>query len=128
MTRQKAPLDTITRIMTEQSGDGLEGHASVDGLGGEGVAELVGVGGHAGAAGDATNDAPDLVAVDGAAVVGDEPVVSADAIEVVGAPPGEECDEVGVEGDEAVGAQFADGDAQPVAVSDAHDGVGVEVA
>jgi hypothetical protein len=100
--------------VTEQGGDGFEGHASVDGLGGEGVAELVGVGGHAGAAGDATNDAPDLVAVDGAAVVGDEPPVSADVVEVVGAPPGEECDEVRVKWVEAVVAQFADGDAQPV--------------
>ena len=37
-------------------------------------------------------------------------------------------DEVGVQGDVAVVAQLADGDPQPVAVTDEHDGVSVEVA
>ncbi len=35
------PLDKITHIVPEQGGDGLEAHAAVDGLGGEGVAQLV---------------------------------------------------------------------------------------
>ena len=52
----------------------------------------------------------------------------ADVVEVVGGPVGEQLDELGVQGDVAVVAEFADGDAQPVAVADAHDGVGVEVA
>ena len=47
---------------------------------------------------------------------------------LVGGPVGEQGDEVGVQGDVAVVAQLADGDPQPVAVTDEHDGVGVEVA
>ena len=31
------------RVVAEQRGDRLEGHAAVDGLGGQGVAQLVGV-------------------------------------------------------------------------------------
>ncbi len=52
----------------------------------------------------------------------------ADVVEVGGGPVGEHGDEVGVERDVAVVAQLADGDAQPVAVTDEHDGVGVETA
>ena len=70
----------------------------------------------------------DEVAVEGAAVVGDESAVAADVVEVGGGPVGEQGDEVGVQRDVAVVAQLADRDAQPVAVTDEHDGVGVEVA
>ena len=61
-------------------------------------------------------------------MVGDEAAVAADVVEVGGGPVGEQGDEVGVQRDVAVVAQLADGDAQPVAVTDEHDGVGVEVA
>ncbi len=82
----------------------------------------------AGVAGDAAHDASDEVTVEGAAVVGDQSAVAADVVEVGGGPLGEQGDEIGVEGDVAVVAQLADGDPQPVAVTDEHDGVGVEVA
>ena len=82
----------------------------------------------AGVAGDAAHDAADEVTVEGAAVVGDEAVVAADVVEVLGGPVGEQGDEVGVQRHVAVVAEFADRDAQPVAVTDEHDGVGVEVA
>jgi hypothetical protein len=71
-------------------------------LGGEGVAELVGVGADAGVAGDATHDAANEVTVKAAAVVGDEATVSPDVVNVGGGPVGEQGDEVGVEGDVAV--------------------------
>ena len=97
--------------VTEQRGDCFESHAAVDGLGGEGVAELVGVDGDAGAASDAAHDAGECVSVEAAAVIGDESIVGADVVEVVGGPAGEEGDEVGVEWDVAVVAEFADRDA-----------------
>jgi hypothetical protein len=56
--------------MAEEGGDGLQPHAAVDGLGGQGVAELAGVHADTAAAADAADDAADLVAVQGAAVVG----------------------------------------------------------
>ncbi len=52
----------------------------------------------------------------------------ADVVEVVGGPAHEQGDEVGVEWDVAVVAEFAERDAQPVAVTDQHDGVGGEFA
>jgi hypothetical protein len=61
-------------------------------------------------------------------VVGDESAVQADVVEVGGGPVGEQGDEFGVQGDVAVVAQLADGDPQPVAVTDEHDGVGIELA
>jgi hypothetical protein len=42
MTRQKQPLDTITRIMPEEGHEGLHRHASVGQFGGPRVAKLVG--------------------------------------------------------------------------------------
>ena len=60
--------------MTEEGGDGFEPHAAVDGLGGEGVAQLVGVNvADTGALGDALDDAGHLVAAEGPPVLGDEP-------------------------------------------------------
>jgi hypothetical protein len=58
-------------------------------------------------------------------VVGDESAVQADVVEVGGGPVGEQGDEFGVQGDVAVVAQLADGDPQPMAVTDQHDGVGI---
>ncbi len=92
------------------------------------MAELVGVDAHAGVAGDAAHDAPDEVTVEGAAVTGDEEAVAADVVEVGGGPVGEESDEIRVQGDVAVVAELADGDPQPVAVTDEHDRVSIEVA
>jgi hypothetical protein len=112
----------------EEGGDRFEAHAAVDRLGGQGVAQLVGVDTDAGVAGNSADDSSDKVTVEGAAVVGDETAMVADVVEVGGGPVSEQGDEFGVQGDVAVVAQFADGDAQPVAVADEHDGVGVEVA
>jgi hypothetical protein len=115
--------------VTEQGGDGFEAHAAVDGLGGEGVAELVGV--HvvdAGGPADATDDAADLVAVDRPAVVGDEAPVSADVVLVGGGPVGEQVNEVRMQGDVAVVAELAERHAQPVGLADADDGVGGKIA
>ena len=101
--------------VAEQGGDRLQPHAPVDGLGGQGVAELVGVDADAAAAADAADDAADLVAVQRAAVIGDQAPVAADVIGVGGGPGGEERDELGVQRDIAVVAELAERDAQPVA-------------
>lgn len=98
-------------------------------LGGEGVAELVGVdvsdaGSSCGGGADAVNGARH----DRCVVIGDESALSADVVGVGGGPLGEQGDEVGVEWDEPVVAQLADGDAQPVGVTDLGDGVSGEVA
>jgi hypothetical protein len=52
------------------------------------VAELVGAGADAAAAADAADDPADLVAVDGAAVIGGEAVAGADVVEVGRGPGG----------------------------------------
>ena len=101
----------LHRAVSEEGGDRFEAHAAVDRLGGQGVAQLVGVGADTGVAGDAAHDASDEVAVEGAAVVGDESMVVADVVEVGGGPGGEQGDEVGVQRDLAVVAELADGDA-----------------
>src|SRR6202012_1533362 len=86
--------------VAEQGGDGLQPHAAVDGLGGQGVPEPVGVhAGDPGGAADAGDKAADEVAVQGAAVVGDQPFVPADVLEVGGGPGGEQADELGVQRD-----------------------------
>ena len=112
----------------EQGGDGFESHAAVDGLGGQGVAQLVRVDVDAGGASDPADDADDLVSTQGAPGVGDEAPVAADVVEVVDGPCGEELDELGVEGHVAVVAELADGNAEPVTVPNEHHRVGVEVA
>ena len=81
-------------------------------LGGQGVAEPVRV--HAGNAcggGDAAHDPADEVPVQDAAVVGDQPLVPADVVEVRAGPGGEQPDQVGVQGHVAVVAELADRDA-----------------
>jgi len=79
-------------------------------------------------AGDSAHDPSDEVTVEGDAVIGDQSAVVADVFDVGGGPGGEQGDEVGVQRDVAVVAQFADGNAQPVAVTDEHDGLGGEAA
>jgi hypothetical protein len=88
----------LHRAVAEEGSDRLQAHPSVDRLGGEGVAELVGVGADVGAAGDAAHDAVHGVTVEGATVVGDQAAVVADVVEVGGGPVGEQGDEVGVQG------------------------------
>ena len=94
------------------------------GLGGQGVAELVGVdvadAGDAGAAGD---DAGDAGAVEGSAwLVMSRPVSSGPAH---ARQWSSELDQDRVQRDVAVGVELADGDAQPVGLADGDDGVGV---
>ena len=99
--------------MPEEGGDRFEAHAAVDRLGGEGVAQLVGVDvADPGVAGDAARRCGATVRRSmGAAVVGDEAAVAADVVGVGGGPVGEEGDEVGVQRDVAVVAELADRDA-----------------
>ena len=116
--------------VTEQRGDGFEAHPAVDGLGGEGVAQAVGV--HVvdpGDGADAGDDAVHGATIDRVVVVGEQPPAPADVLAVGGGPLGEEVDDFGVQGDHAVVAELADRDAEPVAVvADAGDGVGGELA
>jgi hypothetical protein len=114
--------------MAAQRGDGFEAHPAVDGLGGEGVAEPVGV--HVVDAGDGADAGHDLVdgaPVDRGVVIGEQPTGGADVLCVGGGPLGEQVDDFGVERDHAVVAELADRDSEPVAVvADAGDGVGGE--
>src|SRR4029078_6051992 len=72
----------------QQRGDRFEAHAPVDGLGGQGVAQLVGGGAAAGGAPDAADDPADHVAVQRPAVVGGQPLVAADVLKVGRGPGG----------------------------------------
>ena len=113
--------------MAEQGGDGLQPHAAVDGLGGQRVAQPVRVhAGNPGGPADAGDDAADEVAVQGAAVVGDQALVVADVLQVGGGPGGEQLDELGVQRDVAVVAELAQRDPQPVPGADLDDRVGVQ--
>jgi hypothetical protein len=115
--------------MAEEGGDGFETHPPVDGLGGEGVAELVGVDvADPGLFGDPADHAGDPMPVDAAGPVGEEVTVPADVFPVGLLVGGDVFDQVGVEGDVSVVSEFADWDSQPVTVADLDDRVGVEVA
>src|SRR2546421_12974015 len=84
-------------------------------VGGQGVGEPVRVDARdAGGTGDAADDPPDEVPVQRAAVVGDQPLVRADVVEVRGGPGAEQPDEVGVQGHVPVVAELAERDPQPV--------------
>jgi hypothetical protein len=83
--------------VTEQRGDGFEAHPSVDGLGGQGVSELVGVDGpDPGVDADAGDDAVHGPPVDRDVAVSEEPSLRPDVIGVGGGPAGEEGEEVEV--------------------------------
>jgi hypothetical protein len=113
--------------VAEQGGDGFQPHAAVDGLGGQRVAQPVRV--HAGDAGgtaDAGDDAADDVPVQRAAVVGDQPLVPADVLQVGRGPGGEQVCELGVQRDVAVVAELAQRDPQPVPGADLDDRVGLQ--
>jgi hypothetical protein len=110
--------------VAEQRGDGLEPHA-VDGLGGQGVPQPVGV--HAGDAGGAGDDAADDIPVQRPAVVGDQSLVAAGVLEAGCGPGSHEGDELAVQRHVAVVAELAERDPEPVAGADLHDGVGFQV-
>src|SRR6266496_1775462 len=74
---------------------------------------------------DAPDNASDLVTVQRSAVVGGKTPMAADVLQVGGGPGGKQLDELGVERHVAVVAELAERDAQPVALADAHDRVGV---
>lgn len=79
----------------------IRGAVDVDGSGEEAVAEHPG----------------ECVSVEAAAMVGDETLVGADVLDVVGGPVVEERVEVEVQRDVTVVAEFADGDVQPATVT-----------
>lgn len=86
--------------MAEERGDRFEAHASVDGLGSQGVAELVGMDvADAGLAGGGGHDAVHGAPVDRGVVVGEEPALGPDVGGVGSRPLSEELDEVGVQRD-----------------------------
>ena len=118
----------LHRAVPEEGGDGFKSHAAVDGLGGEGVTQLVRV--HvadAGVTSHPPDDAGGQVSVDRAPVVGNQPAVLADVLDVVRRPGGKEMDQLRVQRHVAVVAKLADRDTKPMIVSDAHHGVGGEI-
>ena len=66
--------------------------------------------------------------VDRRVLVGHEVLLGSHVLAVLGRPGGQEDDQVRVQRDEAVVAEFGDGDAQPVGVADQGDGVGGQIA
>jgi hypothetical protein len=113
--------------MAEQGGDGFQPHAAVDRLGGQGVPQPVRVhAGNPGRAADPVHDPADDMPVQQAAMVGDQPLVGSDVVEVGSGPGGEQAHQFGVQGDVAVVAELAQRDAQPVPGADPHHRVGVE--
>lgn len=119
----------LESLMAEEGGDGFETHTPVDGLGGEGVAELVGVDvADSGLFGDTADHAGDPMPIDAAGPIGEEDAMAGDVFPVGLSVGGDVFDQVGVEGDVSVVSKFADWDSQPVTVADLDDRVGVEVA
>ena len=113
--------------MPQQRGDRFEGHAPVDGLGGEGVAQLMrGDAAEAGLAGDLGDGAIDPRRGDPASVVGEQ-VVGAQGVAALGEPVVEEGFELGVQRDVAIAVQLADGHPQPVGRADLDYGVDGQV-
>lgn len=76
----------------------------------------------------ASDDAVHGPSVDGGVFVGEEPALSPDVIGVGSGPVGEELDEVGVQGDEPVVAEFAGRHSETVGVADLGDGIGGDFA
>ena len=109
--------------MAQQGGDGFEGHAPVDALGRQGVAQGVRV--HV--ADPGASACGDDVAVDGAPVEGLVVVSFDEQPGGGGTAPGpvvvDETDEHRVEGDGSVVVELPEGDAQPVGVAELVHGV-----
>ena len=115
------------RSVPEQRGQGFEGHAAVDCLGGQRVpqpvrADVADPGG-AGGFGDGPIDA----ALADALAVLDEQVAAAQAGGSGGEPGVEEILQLGMQRDVAVGAQFPERHVQPVRGADLHHGIDCEI-
>ena len=112
------------RLVAEQRGDGFDAHAPVDGLGGQGVAELVGGDvTDAGVDGDAAEGVGDTQFGDGPAVLEQKPFAAQAGRPIVRDPVVEEVLELGGQGNVAVVVELPDGNPQPVGRTDLHDGV-----
>jgi hypothetical protein len=109
--------------MAEHGGDGLQAHAAVDGLGGQGVSELVGVDvGQPGGGAGLVDVAGDGVPVGRLAVLpGQQQRVG--RVDVAGAVVVDQGDQVRVQRQVAVLAELADRDVQPRPGADLHDRV-----
>ena len=111
--------------MTQQRSDGLEAHALVHRLGGHGVAQLMGMDmSDAGLLRAAVAHPGDRVAVQGTALVGEEQ--PAHPAVWIGRPVPEHRHQLRVQRDVAVVVELADGDPQPVPVTDLDHGIGLE--
>ena len=65
--------DHPQRFVAEQRGDRFEAHAAIDGLGGEGVADLMRIDvADPRAAGDPSHDPPDVMTVQRPTLIGDQ--------------------------------------------------------
>ncbi len=112
--------------MAEHLSDCFQGHAAVDGLGREGVAELVWVDvADPGRLRDPSDDARNDVAVEATAVEHDEPV---DVVGPAGSVLVELFEELVMQWEVAVVVEFADRNVEPVSVEHEHDGIGFEFA
>ena len=112
--------------MAEQGGDRLQAHPAVDGLGGQGVPELVGVDVRQAGGGAGLVDEPgDGVPVQRPAVLpGQQQRVPGG--DMGGAVAVDEGDQLGVQGQVAVLVELADRDVQPGPGADVHDGIGLQ--
>ncbi len=104
----------VQAAVAEQRGDGLQAHAAVDGLGGQGVPQLVGVDvGQPGGGAGSVDHPGDGVPVQGSAVLpGQQQRVP--GRDVRGAVVVDQGDQVRVQRQVAVLAELADRDVQPV--------------
>src|SRR5271166_61759 len=115
------------RSVPQQRGQGFEGHAAVDRLGRQGMPEAVGRNMADASRFRGFGDCPIDAAFADALAVLDEQVAAAQAGGSGGDPGVEEILELGMQGDVAVGAQFAERHVQPVRGADLHDGIDCEV-
>jgi hypothetical protein len=109
-------------FVSQHGGDGFEAHAPLDGLGSEGVPQLVGV--HVpdpGSLGDPAEYSGDLVPVQRPASPRDQPVDIVITVRLVFV---EELNQRWVQWDIPVVVKLPDRDSQPVPAGDERDGVG----
>src|SRR5262252_8962154 len=113
--------------MPQQRSDGFQRHTPVDGLGGQGVTQLVWRNPtESSSASDLFNRGIDPRRGDPTSMISKE-VVSAQAVAALSKPFVEEGFELGVEWDVAVAVQLANGHPEPVCRADLHDGVDGQV-
>ncbi len=114
--------------MAQQRGDGFETHPPIDGLGGEGVTELVGMDmTDLGSFGDPANHPGEPVPVDSRNLVGEEPTSRGDTVGVAGLPRCDEFDQFRMKRNIAVVAELPDRDMQPMMITDTDDRILGEV-